>query len=54
MMRYSIKVKEGHATETPKQIFDEVQLVPGPIKAAKCLVAGFPWYSTFTFGWHSL
>lgn len=42
ILRYTIKSREGHKVERPKQIFDEAQEVPELINDVKCIVAGFP------------
>lgn len=50
MMRYSIKEKEGHRPDAPRQLFDENMAIPGPIKPPRCIACGFPWSALFSIG----
>ncbi len=45
MLRYAIKLHEGHTPNTPKQLFDSKVEVPPPPKPGdiKAVVAGLPW-----------
>lgn len=51
MLRYAIKLHEGHATEVPKQLLNGKEAVPPPPMPGdiKVVAVGLPWQVSFLY-----